>query len=360
MAALLILAGLAVFTYAALAGRDTPATSQTTQPSADAETIATGLVVPWQTVVLPDGDILVTERPGTLKRIGADERSYAVEGVQHVGEGGLLGLALHPKFSDNNWLYVYLTTTTGGQLSNRVERYTYSASSLSDRQVVIDNIPGAANHDGGALAFGPDGYLYITTGDAGDEGSAQDRAALTGKILRLTDSGAMPADNPFQNAVYSYGHRNPQGLAWDANGQLWATEHGRSGAQSGYDELNLIQKGANYGWPVIEGDETRQGMQTPVLHSGADDTWAPSGLAYWSGSLYFGGLRGQALYEAKLDADNSATLTKHFSETYGRLRGVTVIKDNGLLITTSNRDGRGNPSDSDDRIIRVKASALQD
>lgn len=359
MSTMLILAGVAVFAYAAFASKDTPTTISTLEDSANSETIATGLVVPWQTVVLPGGDILVTERPGTLKRIGTDQRAYNIEGVEHVGEGGLLGLALHPKFIDNNWLYIYLTTTSGGQISNRVERYTYAAAGLSDRKVIIDTIPGAANHDGGALAFGPDDHLYITTGDAGDDGSAQDRAALTGKILRLTDTGAVPADNPFRTAVYSYGHRNPQGLAWDDDGQLWATEHGRSGARSGYDELNLIQKGANYGWPVIEGDQTKSGMVKPVLHSGADDTWAPGGLAYLNDSLYFGGLRGQALYQAKLGGDNTATLTKHLSETYGRIRGVTASEDN-LLVTTSNRDGRGNPVQDDDKILSFKAAIFRD
>lgn len=314
--------------------------------------IAQNLDIPWEIAFLPGGDMLVTERSGILKRIGTNQKTYAVEGVQHVGEGGLLGLALHPKFAQNHLLYLYLTTSSGNGLTNRVERYRYDSDRLSNRTLIIGNIPGAANHDGGRLAFGPDGLLYITTGDAGQPKRAQDTNSLAGKILRLTDEGKAPSGNPFGSAVYSYGHRNPQGLAWDNRSRLWATEHGRSGIRSGLDELNLITKGANYGWPETEGDEQRTGMQTPIANSGPDETWAPAGLTYWDGSLFFAGLRGESLYEAKLDG-NRASLKSHLRGDYGRLRAVVLGPDGYLYISTSNRDGRGDIREGDDKIIRL-------
>jgi glucose/arabinose dehydrogenase len=322
----------------------------------DLAVVAEKLQVPWGLAVLPDGDLLVTERPGILTRIGQDKEHYRIDGVTPTSEGGLLGLAIDPKFADNKRIYVYLTTNDEGTVSNQIERYTLEADKLSGREVIFDGIPGSNNHDGGRIAFGPDGYLYATTGDAGNEEAAQDRSSMAGKILRLTADGQAAPGNPFGTPVYSYGHRNPQGLAWDDKGQLWETEHGRSGIASGYDELNLIKPGNNYGWPAIQGDEVQEGMTRPIAHSGPDETWAPSGLAYAGGKLYFGGLRGQSLYEATVTG-NTATIKKHFEKDYGRLR--TVVADHGFLyITTSNQDGRGEPKDSDDRIIKAKLSAL--
>lgn len=318
------------------------------------EVVAENLQIPWEVAFLPDGDMLVTERPGTLKRIGRDQRQYTIDGVRHKGEGGLLGLALHPKFSENHFIYLYLTTASGAGLTNRVERYRYENDNLTDRKVIIENIPGAANHDGGRIAFGPDGYLYITTGDAQNSDLAQDKNSLAGKILRLADDGSIPADNPFGNAVYSYGHRNPQGLAWDDRRALWATEHGRSGVLSGLDELNLIEKGKNYGWPTIQGDETREGMETPVLHSGPSTTWAPAGLAFKDGSLYFGGLRGESIYRAKITGGRQIELARLYQGQFGRVRAATIGPDGDLYITTSNTDGRGNPQPADDKVIRIK------
>lgn len=316
------------------------------------EIVTENLEIPWEMVPLPSGEWLVTERPGRLLKIGKDKTVIPVEGVEHRGEGGLLGLALHPDFERNGWIYLYLTSKSGEKLINRVERYRLASDELFDKKIILDNIPGASNHDGGRIAFGPDELLYITTGDAGDEASAQDTRSLAGKILRLHDDGRVPADNPFGNAVYSYGHRNSQGLAWDEAGNLWATEHGRSGLQSGYDELNLITKGANYGWPEIEGDETREGMITPVANSGADETWAPGGAVYTNGSIFFAGLRGETLYEAKLEGTKVADLVAHLRGNYGRLRSVSVVQ-NSLYVLTSNRDGRGTPKLGDDKIIRL-------
>ncbi len=324
----------------------------------DIEIIAENLQIPWEIAFLPDGDLLVTERPGTLKRIGNERRVYTIEGVLHIGEGGLLGLALHPRFSENQWIYLYFTTRSGDGLINRVERYRFGKDRLAEKTIIIDNIPGAANHDGGRIAFGFDDYLYITTGDAGNPNLAQDTNSLAGKILRLKDDGSIPHDNPFGNAVYSYGHRNSQGLAWDDQGQLWATEHGRSGILSGLDELNLIEKGKNYGWPVIQGDERKAGMESPIVQSGPNETWAPAGVTFYNGSIFFGGLRGESLYEAKILDDNKISLKAYFRQEFGRIRAVVLGPDGYFYISTSNTDGRGDPRLGDDKIIRVNPEIL--
>jgi glucose/arabinose dehydrogenase len=330
---------------------------ETEEPLAP-ETIVENLEIPWEIVFLPDGDLLVTERPGRLLRIGAQKSAIEISGVAHRGEGGLLGLALHPDFEDNGWIYLYLTTAESGGLTNRVERYVLRGTSLSERTLIIEGIPGAQYHDGGRVRFGPDGYLYITTGDAGNEASAQDTESLAGKILRLRDDGAIPEDNPFDNAVYSYGHRNPQGLAWDQRGQLWATEHGRSGAQSGFDELNNIDKGVNYGWPSIQGAQMAASMRAPAIHSGASETWAPGGAVYFDGHILFVGLRGESLYAAEIDGGEVRDITAYLRGEYGRLRTVALGPEGMLYILTSNRDGRGTPARNDDRIIRIDPASL--
>ncbi len=314
--------------------------------------IAQDLNIPWEIVFLPDGDMLVTERTGTLKRIGEKGGIYKVEGVEHIGEGGLLGMALHPDFEENKWIYLYVTTKKDNGLVNRVERYSFDDHKLLDKKIIIDNIPGAIYHDGGRMAFGPDGYLYITTGDARRPKLAQDINSLAGKILRLDDNGRIPKDNPFGNAVYSYGHRNPQGLSWDSDGNLWATEHGRSGALSGYDELNLIEKGKNYGWPEIQGSEEKDGMVPPVIHSGPKTTWAPAGALFWNGNIFFTGLRGSSLYKVDI-SKNPVVLDKYLENKFGRLRVVVLGPDGYFYLATSNRDGRGELFEGDDKIIRV-------
>lgn len=325
--------------------------SENTAPVAQGpEIVAQNLTVPWEIAFLPDGDMLVTERGGTLKRFGNSPASFPISDVRQMGEGGLLGLTIHPNFNQNNFIYLYFTTANA---TNKVVRYRFQNNQLTADRTIIENIPGASNHDGGRIAFGPDNLLYITTGDAQQTSLAQNTNSLAGKILRLTDDGGIPQDNPFNNAVYSYGHRNPQGLAWDPQGRLWSTEHGRSGVSTGLDEVNLITPGTNYGWPTIAGDQTREGMQPPKAHSGPNTTWAPSGMAIYNNTIYFAGLRGQSLYQATISGDNLGQVTSRFASQYGRLRAVTV-HGGWLYFSTSNRDGRGQIQTNDDKIIRIR------
>lgn len=327
------------------------------------EIVVQNLEVPWDMVFLPDNSMLVTERKGTVRLITPDGKLQekpvvTLTQVNQIGEGGLHGIALHPEFSQNNFLYLYYTYANDeNNTLNRVSRFSYSNGSLQNEQIIVDAIPGASNHDGGRIRFGPDNYLYITTGDAQEPSLSQNRNSLAGKILRVTDSGEPAPGNPLNTRIYSYGHRNPQGIVWDDKGQLFATEHGRSGIQSGLDELNLIQAGENYGWPTIEGDESREGMVTPLLNSGAQTTWAPGGIAYTDGALYFTGLRGQSLYKATPRGD-TVDLTTYLSGEYGRLRNVIVGPDGLLYVSTSNRDGRGIPQRDDDKILRIKPNKL--
>jgi len=246
-----------------------------------AVSLAQKLEIPWALDFLPDGSIVFTEQPGRVRLIDTKkgllpELLLTIDEVAHRGEGGLLGIAVHSDFADNHFIYVYYTYQEGKNLANRVERFRKESNTLLDKQIIIDNIPGASIHNGGRIKFGLDGMLYITTGDVSLADSAQDRNSLAGNILRLNDDGTLPPDNPLPGSpVYSFGHRNPQGLAWDAQGRLWAMGHGSSAT----DELNLSKPGNNYGWPVIRGDEKETGLESPVIHSGRE-TWAPSGLVF--------------------------------------------------------------------------------
>ncbi|MFW6055775.1 MAG: PQQ-dependent sugar dehydrogenase [Chloroflexota bacterium] len=340
-----------------VSGRANPPAGVSSQPGESVVALAEGLEIPWALAFLPDGDIIVTERPGRVRLVDAseglrEEPLLELPHVQHRGEGGLLGIALHPDFPDSPYVYLYYTYDGPGGTANRVSRFPWDDFTVTREEVLIENIPGGRVHNGGRIKFGPDGMLYVTTGDSGTTSLAQEVDSLAGKILRLTPDGTVPADNPFGGSpVYSFGHRNPQGLAWDGNGRLWATEHGSSAT----DELNLIQPGHNYGWPEIRGDETGQDMETPVLNSGSD-TWAPSGMAFMDGSLYFAGLRGSSLYEIQLDGEPS--LTRHLAGEFGRLRAVAAGPDGNLFILTSNRDGRGTFVQEDDRLVRIYPDAL--
>lgn len=320
------------------------------------EVVAQDLDIPWEVVFLPGGEILLTERPGNLVLIEKDNKKVPVRGVEHIGEGGLLGLAIHPNFKENQLMYLYLTGEEDGKLENRVERYKLQDDELVERVVMVDEIRASRNHDGGRIAFGPDSYLYIATGDAENSQSAQEISSLNGKILRVTDEGVVPSDNPFGNPVYSYGHRNVQGLAWDQNGNLWATEHGPSGAQTGNDELNKIEKGKNYGWPGSRGTVVEDGTVGPVIESGRNSTWAPSGMTIFNNNVYFAGLRGEAIYRYKPDTKD---FSQHFKSEFGRLRTVTIGPDGNFYLLTNNTDGRGNPKDGDDKLLKVNPKVLE-
>lgn len=327
----------------------------------DVVVVAENLDTPWGMVFLPAGDMLLTERLGRVRYINPDgvlqsEPVATIQKSKEIGEGGLLGIALHPQFAQNKSVYLYYTYDgQNDNTLNRVVRMNYLNGKLDNEQTILDAIPGAANHNGGRIAFGPDGYLYVTTGDAQEPSLAQDTNSLAGKMLRLTDEGKPAPGNPFKNEIYSYGHRNSQGLAWDDKGRLWSTEHGRSGALSGLDELNLIESGKNYGWPTIQGDEEKEGMESPKVNSGSLSTWAPAGTTFINGSIFFSGLRGETLYEALISA-NPIQVKEHYKGEYGRIRDVQLGPDNYLYIATSNQDGRGRPRLSDDRIIKLKLS----
>lgn len=320
--------------------------------------VAENLEIPWALAFLPDGQIIFTERPGRVELIDKEGNVSAVASisqVKHIGEGGLLGVAVHPDFNENKFIYLYYTySSTGENTLNRVARYRFENNILAEERVIIDAIPGAANHNGGRMKFGPDKFLYITTGDAQNPSLAQNKNSLAGKILRVTNEGLAASGNPFSNRIYSYGHRNPQGLVWDEKGQFWATEHG----PLAHDELNLIEIGKNYGWPNITGSEKAAGMESPLLESGSS-TWAPAGMTFVSkrNSLFFGGLRGNALFEAVVK-DNRVELKEHLKSELGRIRDVVLGPDRFLYVTTSNRDGRGIPKAGDDKIIRVNPEKL--
>lgn len=308
--------------------------------SAAVEIVAQNLEIPWELAFLPSGDALITERPGRLQLLDKSHQltqlAQILE-VKHIGEGGLLGVAVDPEYSTNQYIYLYYTYhSENNRTLNRVVRYKLSDNKISDPTTLVDVIPGSANHNGGRLKFSPDGYLYITTGDAQNPSLSQNKNSLAGKILRWKNN---------EVEVYSSGHRNPQGLAWDSSGQLWATEHG----PSAHDEINKIVAGQNYGWPEITGNQRGLDMVPPVAQSG-NSTWAPAGMTYLDGTLYFAGLRGQSLFSTSV---NSSAVTEHFKNEFGRLRDVVLGPDGMLYLLTSNRDGRGQPQAGDDKILKV-------
>lgn len=327
------------------------------------EVIAEKLSIPWAIDISDEGNIYFTERPGSVRIIENGKLNpqplitFSSPFVSH-GEGGLMGIVLDPKFSQNHYIYVMHSYAEGNRIYNRVVRLVENNNKASVDKIIIDKIPGGQIHNGGRIKIGPDKKLYITTGDAGDSALAQDLTSTAGKILRIELDGSIPKDNPFVNSpVYSLGHRNPQGLAWNFENVLYESEHG----QSGHDEINIIKPGANYGWPIVQGDEdsTEIVVQKPLIHSG-EDTWAPSGIAFvsqgpWQGKLLVANLRGQQLLSISLNGKGTVVknVESWLKNNYGRLREVIQGKDGSIYITTSNRDGRGNPDISDDRIIRL-------
>lgn len=337
-------------------GEITPALQDALKDAPRLSALASNLQIPWALVFLPDKSILFTERAGAIRIIDSKGNLNpnpvaSINEVKHSGEGGLLGITIHPDFDSNHFVYLYYTySSNGNDTLNRVVRFKFEENALSEKSIIVDKIPGALFHNGGRIKFGPDGFLYIATGDSQNPSLAQNINSLAGKILRVDSDGKPASDNPFNNAVFSYGHRNPQGITWDENNTLWETEHGASTL----DELNIIERGKNYGWPEIRGDQKKNGMETPIANSGSQ-TWAPSGTAYLNGSIFFAGLRGEALFEYNIE---SKIFTLHLKGEIGRIREVVAGPDNLLYITTSNRDGRGIPDSTDDKIIRVNPDKL--
>lgn len=332
-----------------------------------AQTFAENLEVPWSLVFLPDGRALVTERPGRVRLIEDGklrEEPYARISVADTGEGGLMGLAVHPDFPGQPYLYVMYTYREGVNLYNRVERLRDTGDSLLPDRVIVDRIPGARVHDGGRIAFGPDRMLYVCTGDARKPERAQDVKDLGGKILRYTPDGGVPKDNPFEaSPVFAFGFRNPQGLAWDPEtGALFASDHGPSGEFGlfGNDAVRLVRKGGNHGWPVVLGDVNIIPYVDPVV------LWTratpPAGMAFFGGKLYVATLKSEALVSIGFRQEGAryqaASIRRLFARgpakgRYGRIRDVVVGPDKALYLLTSNLDGRGTPRKGDDRIVRL-------
>ena len=315
--------------------------------------LASGLEAPWGLAFLPNDDALLTERDSG--RLLSLDPSGNVEEVQTLpsyafGEGGLMGIALSPDYENDGLVYAYYTTKT----DNRVVRFRLG----EEPDPILTGIPLNSFHNGGRIAFGPDGLLYVGTGDAGERGDSQNVNSLAGKILRLTPDGEVPPDNPFpNNPVYSYGHRNVQGLAWDERGQLYASEFG----QNTYDEVNRIEPGGNYGWPYVEGTGGEPEYIDPISTFGTAEA-SPSGaeilkggaIPQWEGSFFMAGLRGQRLWRLALDESGNVTEREALLQgEAGRLRHVVQAPDGSLWVLTNNRDGRGTPIPSDDRILRL-------
>jgi glucose/arabinose dehydrogenase len=310
-----------------------------------ARAIVADLDAPWGLVTLKDGSFLISERDTRkILRVRNDSTSLVrtIDEASPAGEGGLMGLAVT---KDEKTVFAYYTAAN----DNRIVSMSWDGRDLGAPKVILRGIPKAFIHNGGRMVIGPDDYLYVGTGESGDGSLAQDKDSLGGKILRLRVDGRPAPGNPFDNEVFSYGHRNVQGLAFDADGRLWASEFG----QQTWDELNLIKQGANYGWPEVEGSGKAKGMTNPKVVWRTRDA-SPSGLAYWQGGLWMAGLRGERLWEIPLDGTSTRDPIAHFRGDYGRLRTVVVSHDgNSLLLSNSNTDGRGDPSRDDDRLFRV-------
>jgi glucose/arabinose dehydrogenase len=307
--------------------------------------IVADLDAPWGLVTLKDGSFLISERDTRkILRVRNDSTSLVrtIDEASPAGEGGLLGLAVT---KDEKTVFAYYTAAN----DNRIVSMSWDGRDLGAPKVILRGIPKGFIHNGGRMVIGPDDYLYVGTGESGEGSLAQDKDSLGGKILRLRVDGRPAPGNPFDNEVFSYGHRNVQGLAFDADGRLWASEFG----QQTWDELNLIREGANYGWPEVEGSGKVKGMTNPKVVWRTRDA-SPSGLAYWQGELWMAGLRGERLWEIPLDGSSTRDPIAHFRGDYGRLRTVVVARDgSSLLLSNSNTDGRGDPSPHDDRLFRV-------
>lgn len=336
-----------------------------------AETWVEGLEAPWSLVFLPDGRALVSERPGRIRlvrdgRLAAEP--VATIAARQGGEGGLMGLAIDPGFPRRPYLYAMHTHAEGGEVGNRVVRLVLEGDRARPDRVIVEGVPGARFHNGGRIAFGPDGMLYVATGEIFDAPRAQQPVDLGGKILRVTADGAIPADNPLPGSpVWSLGHRNVQGLAFHPESRdLFASEHGPSGefGLRALDEVNVVRRGGNHGWPLAVGAPGDSRWIDPIL-AWPDEATPPSGIAFWRGDLFVATLRSQALLRVRLGRGNApgewrATAVERWfgegsSRPLGRLRDAVAGPDGALYVVTNNRDGRGRPRPGDDRILRLTA-----
>ncbi|SFE34577.1 Glucose/arabinose dehydrogenase, beta-propeller fold [Lentibacillus persicus] len=319
--------------------------TKTADEDTEKKTIAENLEEPWE-IEHADGKFYVSERTGSIVTIdNAEQTRKPVQfskDLSNQPEAGLLGVLLPDGFAETREAIAYYSYQENEAYYQRVATIEESGDQWEETSVLLDEIPGGQVHQGGRIEVGPDGKLYVTTGDATMEDSAQDLDSLAGKILRMNLDGTIPDDNPFEGSyVYSYGHRNSQGLAWNGDGELYATEHGSNAK----DEINQIAAGNNYGWPVIRGDETEADMTEPLIHSG-NNTWAPSGMVYHEGFFYFGGLAGEGLY--RFDPENETE--ERIVSDEGRVRDVYSTEE-GIYFLTNNTDGRGAPGVNDDRML---------
>lgn len=335
----------------------------------DIEVLASNLEVPWDLALTDEGDMFITERGGKVKLLKKGVKVAQTiadfSQVASVGESGMTGITLHPDFKKNKYVYIYYTYRSGGEILNRVSQFTYQNNQLTDENIILDNLPGGVIHNGGRIKFGPDKKLWILTGDGARPNFAQDLNSLGGKVLRINDDGSIPGDNPFKDSpVFTLGHRNPQGIGFHPlTEQPVTTEHG----ETAHDEINLIKIGKNYGWPEEKrcfSDDPR--FENPLLCSG-ELTWAPSGGAFigskiWRlrNSYFFAGLRGQLL--ERIEIVNNAVTEREtiIKDTYGRLRAVLADQKEAVLyVTTSNLDGRGDPKEGDDKILKITPKKVE-
>ena len=320
------------------------------KPSGTPAVLVTGLSAPWSVVRLASGSALISERDTAqiieYTSTGRARVVTTVQGVAHGGEGGLLGLAVRDEGA-LSYLYAYYTSATDNRIVRMALLGTPGSYRVGRQENILTGLAKAGNHNGGRIAFGPDGTLYATVGDAGRPARSQEMSSLNGKILRMTFDGSVPLDNPFPGSlVYSLGHRNPQGLAWDSSGQLWAAEFG----QNTWDEFNRIEPGKNYGWPLVEGREGKPGFVDPVLQWKTSEA-SPSGLAFVDSAFFLASLRGQRLWA--IYPEGEAHSTAWFEGKYGRLRDAVAGPDGSLWILTNNTDGRGSPRSGDDKLLQV-------
>ncbi len=335
------------------------------------ETVAAGLTVPWAIAFLPDGRVLITERPGRIRvmknGVLDPKPMLALEQVINAGEGGLMDISIHPKFSQNGFVYVsYVANTQPPTV--RVVRYVEQNGLLQNPRIIVGGISASMLHCGCRARIGPDGKLYITTGEKFERNRAQDLNDLCGKTLRVNDDGTIPNDNPFvgnPNArpeIWSYGHRNSQGIAWQpGTGTMFQSEHGpsQSDAPGGGDEINVVQKGKNYGWPVIHHRQTHEGMESPIAEY--TPAIAPASAAFcsgkmfpeWKGDLFVGCLKGERLLRLQLQGTKVIGQEFMFQNRFGRIREVEEAPDGSIWFTTSNQDGRGSPREGDDKVFRI-------